>query len=147
MSMKKNRKFLASLLCTGMVFSGASVPAKAAEWQGSVSFPDWKGYADNTLAMNSMYSFYGCRGQGTILVKTKEEVTGFRMYVNGQPVETSGLTGGETVSVDISDLTVDGRNTIQISNITPCDLKEAVTVSVPFPEVLDGTPEEEGISE
>ena len=147
MSMKKNRKLLASLLCTGMVFSGTAVPAKAAEWQGSVSFPDWKGYTDNTLAMNSMYSFYGCHGQGTILVQAKKEVTGFRMYVNGQPMETSGLTGGKPVSVDISDLTVDGRNTIQISNIIPCDLTEAVTVSVPFPEVLDGTPEEEGISE
>ena len=29
------------------------------DWQAVVTFPDWKGYTDNTLAMNSLYSFFG----------------------------------------------------------------------------------------
>ena len=33
-------------------------------WQAEVKFPDWKGYVDDTLAMNSMYSFDGVKNQG-----------------------------------------------------------------------------------
>ena len=28
-----------------------------AQWQKTASFPDWKGYTDDALAMNSMVSF------------------------------------------------------------------------------------------
>ena len=35
-------------------------------WQGEVRFPDWKGYVDDTLAMNSMYSFNSYKDQGKI---------------------------------------------------------------------------------
>ena len=119
---------------------------ETAEWQGQVTFPDWKGYTDDTLAMNSMYSFFGYHGQGCIYIQAEEEVTDFRMYVNGNPLDTEGMIGGEMIPVDISSLTVNGRNTVQISNILPGDRSGAVTVYVPYPEILEGTPEEEGIS-
>ena len=126
--------------------TGSELQAAAEPWQLKAVFPDWKGYPDDTLAMNSMISFYGCHGQGTVYIQPKEEVTSFRMYVNGTAMDTADMTGGETIPVDISSLTKNGENTIQISNILPSDLTEAVTVCVPYPEILPGTPEEEGIS-
>ncbi len=110
-----------------------------------VSFPDWKGYTDDTLAMNSMYSFKGYHGQGSLYVKAADEVIKFRMYVNGVPVKTSKIKPGKIWKIDISSVTVNGENTIQVSNISPSDIKEAVTVFIPYPEVVKGTPEEEGI--
>lgn len=117
-----------------------------AGWQGQVTFPDWKGYTDDTLAMNSMYTFFGYHGQGTIYVQCADQVETFHMYVNGQPVDTSEIPAGSCAAVDISSAALDGMNTIQVSNISPADLAEAVTVSVPYPVVLEGKPEEEGIS-
>ena len=120
----------------------ASLPE--AGWQAQVTFPDWKGYPDDTLAMNSMFSFFGCHGQGTLYVQPKEEVKSFRMYVNGKLVDTTLMTGGGTYPVDISALAEDGKNTIQVSNILP--FESTVTVSVPYPEILPGDAGEEGIS-
>ena len=116
------------------------------KWQGTVVFPDWKGYTDDTLAMNGMYSFFGFHGQGSLCIKTAKEITDFRLYVNEVLVDTTEMSSGKTYDVDISSLTRDGDNTIQISGITPGDVPEAVTVCVPYPEVLPGTLEEEGIS-
>ena len=110
-----------------------------------VTFPDWKGYTDDTLAMNSMYSFYGYHGQGTLYVSVSEELESFRMYVNGYAVDTGSLNSGEIFEIDISSCARNGENTVQVSNIIPSDLKEAVTVYIPYPVVLEGTPEEEGI--
>ena len=119
----------------------------ALQWQAVVTFPDWKGYTDDTLAMNSMVSFFGYHGQGFVYVQAKKEVTGFRMYLNGVLLDTEKLADGAAHRVDISKLTKDGENTIQISGITPNDTEKAVTVWIPYPEILPGTPEEVGISE
>ena len=110
-----------------------------------VSFPDWKGYTDNTLAMNSMYSFYGYHGQGEIFLTISGRVESFDMFVNGIPVDTTEITSLGDWKVDISSVTKNGENTVQVSNIVPSSEKEAVIVSIPYPEVINGTPEEEGI--
>ena len=55
---------------------------KKYEWQKHVSFPDWKGYTDDTLAMNSMVSFNFWHGQGKIYFKTSGGVKSFRAFVN-----------------------------------------------------------------
>ena len=115
-------------------------------WQACVCFPDWTGRIDDTLALNSMYSFYGNHGQGSLWVQVKETVTSFRMYVNGTRVETSCLTGGSKAHLDISAYTKNGENTVQVSNITPTGRSGAVTLWIPYPQILSGTPEEEGIS-
>lgn len=141
------------LLCPVSIFADEA-PVTAAdsetdssgpEWQAEVTFPDWKEYTDDTLAMNSMYSFYGCHGQGTLQVAPSDSVVSFRMYVNGQMIDTSGLLPGKTSVVDISPYTINGRNTLQISNISPSAESAVVTVSIPYPEVLAGSPEDEGI--
>ena len=47
--------------------------------------------------------------------------------------------------IDISPVAKNGENTLQVSNIVPSDLPEAVKVFIPYPEVLGGIPEDEGI--
>ena len=116
------------------------------EWQGQAVFPDWKGYTDDTLAMNSMYSFLGYHGQGMLYIKADRAVESFRLYVNERPVSIEGFPGGSMFAVDISDLTKDGTNTIQVSGILPADLEKAVEVYIPYPQVIEGSIEEAGIS-
>ncbi|GEM_PF-6872975 len=116
------------------------------EWQAKVTFPDWKGYTDDTLAMNSMYSFFGYHGQGVIYLKSKEALKSLRLYVNGIRIDTAAVGGGGGFSVDISSVSRDGENTIQVSNIVPFGLEKAVTVFIPYPEILPGELSEAGIS-
>lgn len=116
-----------------------------AGWQSAVAFPDWKGYVDDTLAMNGMFSFRFYHGQGTVYLDVAEGVTGFRLYVNGVRCDTSGVAGG-IWSADISAAAVDGVNTLQITNIRPGDIEKAVTVYIPYPAVLPGDAREEGIN-
>lgn len=115
-------------------------------WQAQVTFPDWKGYTDDTLAMNGMYSFFGYHGQGRLLIEPAESVEEFRLYVNGERIDTTGFSDGDAHELDISPYTRNGENTLQVTNIFPAGPSAAVKVSIPYPEILDGTPEAEGIS-
>ena len=104
---------------------------QAREWQKTAVFPDWKGYTDDTLALNSMISFYGYHGQGQIFLDVSDETESFSLYVNGvkaEPDEKGGIFSG-----DISAAAKDGVNTLQISNILPLGLKNAVTAYNPLP--------------
>ncbi len=116
-----------------------------ASWQGDPVFPDWKGYTDDTLAMNSMYSFSFRHGQGRIYIKADPSVESFSLYVNGVKIPDRSLTGGHTAAVDISSLTLNGTNTVQVTGILPLSPEGKVEVMIPYPEVLSGDPEEEGI--
>ena len=113
-------------------------------WQYTVQFPDWKGYLDDTLAMNSMFSFQFYHGQGSIYLDVAEGVTGFNLYVNGVKCDTSGVGAG-LWSVDISTAAMDGTNTLQVTNLRPRGIEKAVTACIPYPVVLPGDAAEEGI--
>lgn len=115
------------------------------DWQAQVSFPDWAGYVDDTLAMNSLYSFTCFKGQGRLYITPDESVTSFRLFVNSAEVDTSAMKGGSTWEVDVSGMTVDGTNTVQISLIKPFHGK--VQVNVPYPTVISGDPEDVGMDE
>lgn len=119
------------------------IPAGA--WQAEVKFPDWNGYIDDTLAMNSMYSFDGYKDQGKIYVTVNKNVESFDLFVNNKKIDTDNLNDG-LFEIDISKVTQNGTNTIQVTNIIPSNLKEAVTVNIPYPTVIDGTMEEVGLS-
>lgn len=116
-------------------------------WQAQVTFPDWAGYVDDTLAMNSLYSFDGYADQGELYVTLASGVTSLRLFVNNAEVDTSAMKGGSTYKVDISDLTVNDTNTVQVSAITPSTLEGAVTVSIPDPTVITGLPSDVGMDE
>ena len=109
----------------------ASLPDQ--DWQSVVAFPDWADYVDDTLAMNGLYSFTCFSGQGEIYVTPAAGVESFRLFVNNAEIDTSAMEAGSTWKVDISDVTVDGTNTVQVSAITPADIEDAVTVHVPYP--------------
>ena len=64
------------------------------EWQKAVSFPDWKGEPDNSLAMNSMISFLGYHGQGTLWLDVAPAVEGFKLYINTDAYDTAALGPG-----------------------------------------------------
>ena len=113
-------------------------------WQKHAVFPDWKGYTDDTLAMNSMLSFQSWHGQGTLWLRVSDAVEAFSLYVNGEKLDTSALRGG-VWRVDIASLAVDGVNTLQVSNILPLGLEGAVEVCVPYPVVLAADRGLEGI--
>ena len=115
-------------------------------WQGEVKFPDWRGYIDSSMALNSMYSFDGYKNQGKLYVTIAKKVKSFDMFVNNKRINTKQMTNG-IYELDISNITVDGINTIQVSNIEPANLKEAITVNVLYPEVIDGTLAEVGMSD
>lgn len=144
-----------SMLCAGLGHaesaSGAATMAlqpldalPGALWQSTVAFPDWKGYVDDTLAMNSMVSFRFYHGQGTLCLEVAPEVTGFTLYVNGVKYDTTGVGEG-LWSADISAAAVDGVNTLQITNLRPRGIEKAVTVYIPYPVVLPGDAAAEGI--
>ena len=144
-----------SILCAGLgraeITEGPSTmtlePLEAlpgAGWQYTVAFPDWKGYTDDTLAMNSMFSFRFCHGQGAIYLEVAPGVSGFNLYVNGVKCDTAGVGEG-LWSADISGAAVDGVNTLQLTNLRPRGIEKAVTVYIPYPVVLPGNPAEAGI--
>ena len=115
-------------------------------WQGEVSFPDWKGYIDDTLAMNSMYSFDGVKDQGKIYFTINKKVKSFDLFINNNKVNTKNMKNG-IYELDISKISKNGSNTIQVTNINPSNLKDAIKVSIPYPRVIDGNLKEVGLSE
>lgn len=112
-------------------------------WQGEPVFPNWKGYVDDTLAMNHMYTFVGYAGQGTLCVEPEAGVTGFNLFVNNRQINTVAMAAGGVWNVDISGQTINGRNTIQVGGIRPRGKK--VTVRVGYPTVQEGSLQDVGI--
>ena len=118
----------------------------AGTWQSTVVFPDWKGYTDNTLAMNSMYSFDGYSKQGKLYLTISEEVGSFDLFINNRAIDTKNMKNG-IYALDYSKIAVNGENTIQVSNITPSTAKDAVTVNIPYPSVINGSLREVGLNQ
>ena len=136
------------LLCVLAEAESSIIPVSAVpayQWQKAAAFPDWQGRPDDSLAMNSMMSFTFWHGQGKIYLKVSPRTKNFALFVNDRKLDTSSAKAGGTYEVDISGATVNGINTLQLSSIEPRGLKDAVKVYVPYPEILDGRPEDEGI--
>ena len=106
-------------------------------WQKIASFPDWKGETDNSLAMNSMISFLGYRGQGTVWLDVAPGVESYQLYINSDAYDTIPLCAG-IHALDYSASAVNGINTLQISNIRPCGIQNAVIAYIPYPTVIRG---------
>ncbi len=124
------------------ITGAAAIPER--QWQKTASFPDWKGYTDDTLAMNSMVSFRFWHGQGTLWLKVSEEVESFSLFINSRRFDTSSIGAG-VWAVDFSAAAINGMNTLQVSNILPLGLKDAVTVYVPYPTVTEAQGGMEGL--
>ena len=126
-------------------------PAKADklpewEWQAEAVFPDRNGRVDDTLAMNSLLGFEGFHGQGKLYLSASETVSSFDMYINNCRVDTSQMEAATVYELDFAGAAVNGLNTLQVSGIEPMTAKDAVRVWIPYPTVISGSPEEEGLS-
>ena len=73
---------------------------------------------DDSLTTNAENSFVGFEGQGYLLVRSAQP-DAYRLYVNGKGVSLAGSQANVWNKVDISDVTVNGNNILQVSRITP----------------------------
>ena len=110
-------------------------------YQKILTFPDRLGFHNNALFVNSISGFKSYKDQGAMYITLNSELQSFSMFVNNIPVDTEGLIAGNTYYVDLKELTVNGENTVQISDITPADLECAVTLNILYPTLLDGKDE------
>ena len=132
---------LASKLTNVKVCQLSGLPG--GQWQAQPVFPAWAGYVDDTLALNSMFTFQHYSGQGTLYVAPEAGVASFALFVNNKPINTAQMAGGGVYAVDISGCTLNGDNTIQVSAVQPAG--KTVQVSIPYPVVIEGTPEQVGL--
>lgn len=132
---------LASKLTNVKVSQLSGLPG--GQWQAQPVFPAWAGYVDDTLALNSMITFQHYSGQGTLYVAPEAGVASFALFVNNKPINTAQMAGGGVYAVDISGCTLNGDNTIQVSAVQPAG--KTVQVSIPYPVVIEGTPEQVGL--
>ncbi|WP_294428682.1 serine hydrolase [uncultured Treponema sp.] len=131
--------FLFLTLISFALFSQASQA-----WQTEVSFPDW--ITNTNFSANNSLAFQFFHGQGKIELEVSNECKSFSLYINDNRVSTKKFKSGGTYTVDISKFTTDGRNFLQVSDIKPADLKNAVRVRIPYPEVLEGSLKKSGLS-
>lgn len=115
-------------------------------WMKEADFPDRLGRVDDTLAMNSMISFKGYKGQGKLYIQLDEGVTGFSMYVNEKKTDTSEAVEEGVYELDFSDISVNGMNTVQVTGIKPYGTRGKVHVKVPYPVITEGSLEDSGIN-
>ena len=114
-------------------------------WQAEVSFPDWKGYIDDTLAMNSMYSFDGFEDQGKLYFVVPASVNSYELFINNKPIDSDRIKDG-IYEIDFSKISKNGTNTIQVSNILfDNNFEDTIKVYIPFAEVIESTLEEVGL--
>ncbi|MCR5357230.1 MAG: penicillin binding protein PBP4B [Lachnospiraceae bacterium] len=113
------------------------------EWQLDVTFPDWRGDISSTYPINNCVGFYGYSGQGQIYLECDDDISGFDMFINGRKIDVSSAGPGKSYLADISSVTVNGINSVQVSGIE----KGNVRVCVPYPVIISGTPEEVGIDD
>lgn len=132
---------LASKLTNVKVSQLSGLPG--GQWQAQPVFPAWAGYVDDTLALNSMFTFQHYSGQGTLYVAPEAGVASFALFVNNKPINTAQMAGGGVYAVDISGCTLNGDNTIQVSAVQPAG--KTVQVSISYPVVIEGTPEQVGL--
>ena len=114
----------------------------AAEWQVEVTFPDWRENPSATTAINNRIGFYSYSGQGDLYL-VNDGCEAFDLYVNDRQVKADVPADGTPCRLDISGVTGNGLNSLQVSGIKSGE----VHVFVPYPVVIEGTPEDVGVSQ
>lgn len=124
-----------------VTFEETAVPES--EWQLDVTFPDWRGDISSTYPINNCVDFYGYSGQGMIYLECDDDVSGFDLFINGKKTDVSSAAPGKSYMADISGVTVNGINTVQVSALREGNVR----VCVPYPVIIPGTPDEVGIDD
>ena len=97
---------------------------------------------DDTLAMNNLTTVKAYEDQGTVSV-IPDGAESFDLFINGVQVDTKEIAGTE-FTVDYGAIATNDINTIQVTNILPEGA--TVNIKVDYPTVIEGTPEEVGLS-
>ena len=118
----------------------AEIPEQ--QWELDVTFPDWMGYISGDYAANNRIGFNGYEDQGELYLQVDEACSPFTIFVNGQEVSTKDVEAGHSYKIDISGITVNGLNSLQVSDVA----EGSVRVMIPYPTVIEGTLEDAGIS-
>ncbi|EOR27817.1 Beta-lactamase class C, partial [Clostridium sartagoforme AAU1] len=89
--------------------------------QADITFPDYMNYVDDTLIVNNMFTFKGYEGQGKLYIKCSDGLESVRVFINGKEINVTEAckNNGKTYEVDFSDISVNDRNTIQVTNFVP----------------------------
>ena len=122
-----------------VVFKEADIPD--CEWQLDVTFPDWRGDISSTYPINNCVGFYGYSGQGRIYLECDDDASGFDLFINGKKISSRALISGKSYLADVSPVTVNGINSIQLSGLESGNIR----VCIPYPVIIPGTPDEVGI--
>ena len=115
--------------------------------QADITFPDYLNYVDDTLIVNNMYTFKGYKGQGKLYITCSDGLQNVRVFINGNEIDVSEAcrNNGKTYEIDFSDISVNDRNTIQVTNFVPETGK--VNIKIPYPEVISGSAEAVGMDQ
>ena len=113
------------------------------EWQLDVTFPDWKGDISSEFAINNCVDFYGYSGQGQVYLECDDEVSDFELFINGGKIDVSSAEAGKSYLADVSLLTVNGINSVQVGALEEGNVR----ICIPYPVIIPGTPDEAGIDE
>lgn len=93
---------------------------------------------DDSLITNAMDTFIGFEKQGSLLVNATDP-SKFKIFVNGTTVALDDIEKDDWALIDISSITVNGNNRLQVSGIDAD--KDTIAVRIPYPELVDATDE------
>ncbi|MCR5323215.1 MAG: penicillin binding protein PBP4B [Lachnospiraceae bacterium] len=123
----------------GIIITESAIPES--EWQLDVTFPDWKGEMSSNYSVNNCVGFYSYKGQGKVYFECDKDADNFEVFVNGSMIDSSPAKAGGTYAADISAITRNGINILQVSGVECGNVR----VCIPFPVVIEGKPEDVGL--
>ena len=133
--------FAAAAKTTSPKLIATTIPLR--QWQIDVTFPDWKGSINTSFAVNNRIGFYSYAGQGVLYLQPDLDCSSFALYINGTRVNTKGAVAGTAYKLNISGLTINGLNSLQVSNIK----KGTVRACIAYSTVTSSKPSDVGLSQ
>ena len=120
------------LFSMSTLLQAAEGKAEPAKYALDITLPLSLKEADDSILTDSFYPFKGYAGQGTVIL-TVQNVTDFQLYINYQPVNTAAYRQNGTYRVDISGLTNNVQNVLQVTGVKGNNPK--LQVQVPYPSI------------
>lgn len=120
------------LFSMSTVLQATEVKAEPEKYALDITLPLSLKEADDSILTDSFYQFKGYAGQGTLIL-TVYNVSDFQLYVNYQPVNTAAYRQNGTYRVDISGLTNNSQNVLQVTGVKGNDPK--LQVQIPYPSI------------
>lgn len=117
--------------------------APAGQYQIDQSFPinekdDNPDFDTWSLLNNITRKFYGFKGQGNVWIYSNNP-NKFNLHINGKNVKLSNVKKGAWVKLNISKLTKNGNNSLQLSANGALSSSDKFKIKVPYPKLVDNT--------